>query len=579
MQLQVLLPALLSILSVAPAGGVAPVGGVAPAGSVAPAGGVAQVGGVAPGRLERWVRSGLQSLQWDQLDRCLRVSSVSEVECRRLAHLPLSSVVVYVSEPHAAAGLSDKVLAILPDSSPGMLSSKLRGGVSVGRMLNRGEGPHRHQQPSPGFTPHDAVLVLDPSPGENFGHPVVLFYVDVNVTKKRCSHLDGIYLGDECLTLALKGRCQNQLKRLQAGPERLFGNSRLGGGAVRGSTSSSRLLERTIGGFCEVHFLPLVVAVGDRNRTQRLRCVDHAEFARCPEPLSMSSPSLPISSCELNKNTRRCHEQPLATQLSCRLYQTCDHAVLISGGWQQQMTFQRHAQNLQSFYKMLRNNGFHKDHIKTFFASSVELPDDVEGVYPATEKVAIRNHVSYVCRKRHCADTLVLYLNSPTRSDGTMLLWDTNMNGIADLKERYSVNELLADLAGCRATRVLLFVDQSYSGVLSKRLRGSKKHFNVVLIQSQTRQTYAYQNQRLSPGWDESSWSLISPTTCLLDHLGKGSEVSRLLEPWSGLLNVTLAGAPCNATPPLTDSELRREYQGCQNLPTALWHQKHRRTN
>lgn len=51
---------------------------------------------------------------------------------------------------------------------------------------------------------HDAVLVLDPSPGENFGHPVALFYVDVNVTKKRCSHMDGIYLGElqnsnECL--------------------------------------------------------------------------------------------------------------------------------------------------------------------------------------------------------------------------------------------------------------------------------------------------------------------------------------------------------------------------------------------
>lgn len=58
---------------------------------------------------------------------------------------------------------------------------------------------------------------------------------------------------------------------------------------------------------------------------------DHAEFARCPQPLPMGSPSLPVSSCELNKNTRRCHQQPLATHLSCRLYQTCDHAVLISG--------------------------------------------------------------------------------------------------------------------------------------------------------------------------------------------------------------------------------------------------------
>ncbi|KAM4559348.1 uncharacterized protein PAE49_013776 isoform 2-T2 [Odontesthes bonariensis] len=564
MRLLVLPAALLSILHAALS--------VAAGGSSAP-------GSSAPGRLERWVRSGLQSLQWDQLDRCFRVASVSEAECRRLAHLPLSSVAVYVSEPRAAAGPSGKVLAILPDSSGGMLSSKLRGGFSVGRMLNRGQGPHRHQQALPGFTAHDAVLVLDPSPGENFGHPVVLFYVDVNVTKKRCSHLDGIYLGEDCLTLALKGRCQNQLKRRQAGPERLFGSSRLAAGALRGGAGAGRLLERAVGGFCEVHFLPLVVAVGDSNRTQRLRCVDHAEFARCPQPLPMSSPSLPVSSCELNKNTRRCHQQPLATHLSCRLYQTCDHAVLISGGWRHQMTFQRHAQNLQRFYKMLRNNGFHKDHIKTFFASSGQLPDDLEGVYSATEKAVIRNHVSYVCRKQHCADTLVLYLNSPTRNDGTMLLWDANLNGIADLKERYSVNELLADLAGCRAIRVLLFVDQSYSGVLSKRLRGSQKHINVVLIQSQAWQSYAYQTQKLSSGWDDSSWSLILPATCLLDHLGKGAGAARLLEPWAGLLNVTLAGAPCNATPPLTDSEMRREFQGCQNLPTALWHQKFRRTN
>uniref|UniRef100_A0A3B4B5X8 Uncharacterized protein n=1 Tax=Periophthalmus magnuspinnatus TaxID=409849 RepID=A0A3B4B5X8_9GOBI len=385
-------------------------------------------------------------------------------------------------------------VAVLPDTSAS-LGSKAQGSYSVrrsGQTLT---------------TAHDAVLVLDPSPGEDFGHAVVLFYVDMNVTKKRCSHMDGIYL-EECLTLALKGQCQNQLKR------------RLRAGLV---TSSSRTVERTGGGLCEVHFLPLVVSMGDSNRTQRLK---NAEFAPCPLSPPLSSPSLPVSSCELNKNTRRCHQQPLAMHLSCRLYQTCDHAVLLSG-WQQQMTFLRHVQNLQEFYQMLRNNGFHKNHIRTFFANGGQ---ELEGVYPATEKTAIRNHVSYICRKQHCADTLVLYLNSPTRTDGTMLLWDANLNGIlqADLKERYSVNELLSDLAGCRAARVLLFVDQSYSGVLYKRLKGSQKHTNVVLIQN----------------------------------------------PSASLLNVTLAGAPCNVTPPLTDSELRREYQGCQNLPTALWHQK-----
>lgn len=76
------------------------------------------------------------------------------------------------------------------------MSSKPRAGFSVSQVLNRGDGPHRHQQALPGSMAHDAVLVLDPSPGENFGHPVVLFYVDVNVTKKRCSHLDGFYLGE-----------------------------------------------------------------------------------------------------------------------------------------------------------------------------------------------------------------------------------------------------------------------------------------------------------------------------------------------------------------------------------------------
>ncbi|XP_038157300.1 uncharacterized protein si:ch211-67e16.11 [Cyprinodon tularosa] len=540
---------------------------------------VAPPSSVALSRLDRWVRSGLQVLQWDQLDRCLRMSSMSEADCRRLTHLTPSSVAVYMSEQHAAAGPFNKVQAILPDFSSGMLSSKLRGSFNVGRMLNRADGSHRLHQPLYSSSAHDVVMVLDPSPGENFGHPVFLFYLDMNVTKKRCSHLDGINLGEECLTLALKGRCQNQLKRRQTGPQRLFGPRRMAAGTLRGGTAGSRLLEQAIGGFCEVHFLPLVVAIGDSSMSQRLKCVDNPEFARCPQQLPMSSPSLPVSSCELNKNTRRCHQQPLATHLSCRLYQTCDHAVLISGGWQPQMTFQHHLQNLQRFYRVLRNNGFHKDHIKTFFASSGQLLEDLEGVYSATEKAVIRNHVSYICRKQHCADTLVLYLNSPTRTDGTMLLWDANLNGIADLKERYSVSELLADLAGCRAVRVLLFVDQSYSGVLSKRLRSSQKHYNVVLIQHQSRQIQTYQNHRLFPGWDDSSWSSISASTCLLDHLEKIDGMSHLLEPWAGLLNVTLAGAPCNATPPLTDSEMRREYQGCQNLPTALWYQKHGRTN
>ncbi|XP_060786160.1 uncharacterized protein si:ch211-67e16.11 isoform X2 [Neoarius graeffei] len=435
-------------------------------------------------RLERWVKAGLQYLK---VHLCRRVA-LPESECRRLAHLHPSGIAVYTSESG-----SGKVLAILPDSHPAL---KAGAGASAGER-----GLERERFPD--VSAHDAVLVLDPSPGESFGHPVLLFYVDFNVAKKRCAHKDGVYLGEACMTLALKTRCQNQLKRRRSRSDRMMDRTQ-----IRKSTVSRTSPTERSSGLCEIHFLPRVVGVRDSNQTQRLRCVDHPAFASCPQPLPLTSPSVPISSCELNKNTRRCHQQPLATHLSCRLYQTCDHAVLLSGGWQEQITYQHHEQNLLLFYQMLRNNGFHKNHIKTFFAGNGQVAaEEAEGMYPATEKEAIRNHISYICRKQHCADTFVLYLNSPTRNDGTMLLWDRNNNGIADLKERYAVGELLADLAGCKASRVLLFVEQSYTGVLTKRLKGSLKHLNVVLLNGLS--------------WVNTAqfWASLRPSHCLIDHL------------------------------------------------------------
>lgn len=75
-------------------------------------------------------------------------------------------------------GAPDKVVVVLPDLMD--LSGVPGGG-----------GPREA---------HDAVLLVDPSPGDNFGHPVVLFYVDVNVTKKRCSLMDGLSLGNDLLS-------------------------------------------------------------------------------------------------------------------------------------------------------------------------------------------------------------------------------------------------------------------------------------------------------------------------------------------------------------------------------------------
>ena len=50
-------------------------------------------------------------------------------------------------------------------------------------------------------------------------------------------------------------------------------------------------------------------------------------------------------------------------------------------------------------------------------------------VFPAAMKTAMRYHLRRLCETSHCVDTLVLYLNSPSKTDGTMLLWDVNKNG------------------------------------------------------------------------------------------------------------------------------------------------------
>jgi len=45
-------------------------------------------------------------------------------------------------------------------------------------------------------------------------------------------------------------------------------------------------------------------------------------------------------------------------------------------------------------------------------------------------KLVIRYHIRNLCSAHHCVDSLVIYLNSPTTSDGTILLWDVDQNGL-----------------------------------------------------------------------------------------------------------------------------------------------------
>lgn len=77
-----------------------------------------------------------------------------------------------------------------------------------------------------------------------------------------------IFAGEECMTLALKTRCQNQLKRRRSRSDRTMDRTQI----RKGSVSRASHAERS-SGLCEIHFLPRVVGVRDSNQTQRLRCV------------------------------------------------------------------------------------------------------------------------------------------------------------------------------------------------------------------------------------------------------------------------------------------------------------------
>ena len=43
------------------------------------------------------------------------------------------------------------------------------------------------------------------------------------------------------------------------------------------------------------------------------------------------------------------------------------------------------------------------------------------------------------------------------------------------------------------------------------------------------------------------------------------------MEAGKDISETTIYGAPCHVIPPFTHRELRQNYLGCQNLPTALW--------
>ncbi|XP_057369384.1 uncharacterized protein LOC130690390 [Daphnia carinata] len=455
---------------------------------------------------------------------------------------------------------------------------------------------------------HDAWIVLDPTPHLAFGHTLYVFVVDYNTSDVNCIAAGGIPLdGDECMNRIFKNRCANRMMVRRATN-------------AAAPTTNWRHPHR-----CDVDFLPLVHLQNKAplQSEQRLVCTNQVKgLAPCPQLRSWNETSELI--CDpLSTNHKRCDSTQDVVKTRCRLFETCDQAVLLSGGWNWQWSGERELGRLMSVYRMLRHNGFDKQSVKIFFANGARakkgasgaeqqpskaadpiasdpfsffspkvLPNqktaDVKPVnphrhhdhhdaserpamYPASLKIGLRNHIRTVCTTPHCADSFVIYLSSPTRSDGASLLWDADNNGEYDETKVYTIREFLRDIQDCLARQVVVLVDQNYSGLLADSLKRSKRHANVLMFTSG-------QSQQLSMvGEFTHHWANYHHGHSCLSQAFKDSldvirfSTSRYEDNSNGTLKYNLFGAPCDAVPPYSSYELKSLYMGCQYVPTRLW--------
>lgn len=153
----------------------------------------------------------------------------------------------------------------------------------------------------------------------------------------------------DCLSLALKRRCKNAIKR----------QSRRKHHARR----------------CEINFLPFVYLEHNQKQNPQqkrynfLRCWQGLSgYSRCPD-LRDEKETKELICNPFRDNTKRCTTTHGMVHTRCNIFEICDQAVLISGGWNRETTGTRFQRNLERMNRMLLANGFTGSHIKTFFAN------------------------------------------------------------------------------------------------------------------------------------------------------------------------------------------------------------------
>ena len=165
-----------------------------------------------------------------------------------------------------------------------------------------------------------------------------------------------IILGNgDCLILAKKNKCYNKRRHARHQHHR----------------------------HCQIQFLPIVHLEGlqevspskpaaNLREEQRLTCrSDIHGWAPCPEVRPLKE-TLPVLCDPLGTNTYRCETTHATVKTRCRIMETCDHAVLLSGGWNREHSPTSTIDNIKTVRTMLTKNGFSDNNVNIFYANGIQ---------------------------------------------------------------------------------------------------------------------------------------------------------------------------------------------------------------
>ena len=130
---------------------------------------------------------------------------------------------------------------------------------------------------------------------------------------------------------------------------------------------------RNFGLKCEINFLPTVYLDTEQTRVKRnhLKCLfGLPEYHACPTIWSLNHSSLAL--CDpLSHNSHHCVTTPDTIRTSCRLFEVCDQAVIVSGGWNTVTIGAEAEQRVVRMAQLLKKNGFKRRNIKVFHANGI----------------------------------------------------------------------------------------------------------------------------------------------------------------------------------------------------------------